>query len=193
MYHHIKGRLVEISPATAIVEAGGIGYSIHITLSTYSAIQSSESVALFLLPIFKEDAQTLFGFYTKSERSLFERLISVSGVGGNTARVILSSLSVEETVQAIASEDVALLKSVKGIGAKTAQRIIIDLKDKVADAALASEEGASAKGQLATEAIAALEVLGYSKRQTEKIIAKLQQGNPEIGLEELIKRALNSL
>lgn len=193
MYHHIKGRLVEISPATAIVEAGGIGYAIQITLPTFSAIQNSESVALFLLPIYKEDAQSLFGFYTKSERTLFEQLISVSGVGGNTARVILSSLSTEETIQAIASEDVALLQSVKGIGAKTAQRVIIDLKDKVAEASIAAEGGSSVKGKLAAEAIAALEVLGYSKRQTEKIIAKLQQGAPEMGLEELIKKSLNSL
>lgn len=190
MFHHIKGKLVEITPATAVIEAAGIGYQVQITLNTYSYISNSKEVFLFLLPIFKEDSQTLFGFSEKSERELFSKLLSVSGVGGNTARVILSSLSVSEAINAIASENVGLLKSVKGIGAKTAQRIIIDLKDKVTGTEASLGQPVSSNS---SEAIAALEVLGYTPRLTERVIANLLKDEPQLKLEDLIKKALNKL
>lgn len=192
MFHHISGKLVEVNPTIAIVETGGIGYEIHISLNTFARLNGQQTVTLFLHPVFKEDAQTLFGFSETRERSLFRHLISVSGVGGNTARVILSSLSPDEATQAIASEDVASLKSVKGIGAKTAQRIVIDLKDKVSPEV---SEGSEAKptGALNKEAVSALEVLGYSPRSTEKIILKILREYPAASLEEIIKIALSKL
>lgn len=192
MIHHLKGKLVEVTPTQAVIECGGVGYLVNISLQTYSVISNSTDIKLYIYPIYKEDAQTLFGFYQRDERALFSLLISVSGVGGNTARVILSSLSSEEVKLAIAGENVNLLKSVKGIGAKTAERIIVDLKDKVGLVATgeAIAEGPSNK---ATEAVAALEVLGYSPRQTEKIILGLQRENADLAVQDLIKAALKKL
>jgi Holliday junction DNA helicase RuvA len=191
MFHHIKGKVIEVNPAFVIIETAGMGYQINITLNTYSAISSTSEVLLFLLPIYKEDSQTLFGFINKQEREIFSKLLSVSGVGGNTARVILSSLSADEAINAIATENVGLLKSVKGIGAKTAQRIIVDLKDKVGAVEALSAQGGT--GALAAEAVSALEVLGYPSRQTERVILNLQKQDPQQSLEELIKKALNKL
>lgn len=191
MFHHIRGTLTELNPALAVVETGGLGYAINITLNTFSTLNGKKEVMLYILPVYKEDSQTLFGFSSKSEREVFTKLLSVSGVGGNTARVILSSLSVQETVQAIASDNVALLKSVKGIGAKTAQRIIIDLKDKMAAADIELPPGSASA--LSAEAVSALEVLGYSPRQTEKVILNIQKQEPDASLEDLIKKALNKL
>ncbi len=191
MFHHIKGKITEVNPAYVIIETAGIGYEVNITLNTFSELSKLKEAFLYLLPIFKEDSQTLFGFADKREREIFSKLLSVSGVGGNTARVILSSLSADEAINAIASENVGLLKSVKGIGAKTAQRIIVDLKDKVGGVeALGAEGGMS---NIASEAVAALEVLGYNSRQTEKVILNLQKENPQQSLESLIKQALNKL
>ncbi|MDZ7848821.1 MAG: Holliday junction branch migration protein RuvA [Owenweeksia sp.] len=161
MIYHISGKLVEVSPTFAIIECAGVGYQVNISLTTYSQLGSSEQVKLYTFPIYKEDSQTLYGFFSKQERDTFSRLISVSGVGGNTARVILSSLAPNEVVEAIAGENVSLLKSIKGIGAKTAERIIVDLKDKVG----AIEMDATAPGStgsLKAEALSALEVLGYN-------------------------------
>jgi len=191
MFHHIKGKLLEITPATAVVEASGLGYQVQISLNTYSDISNSKEVFLFLLPIFKEDSQTLFGFSEKGERELFSKLLSVSGVGGNTARVILSSLNVNEAINAIASENVGLLKSVKGIGAKTAQRIIIDLKDKVTGTQ--AYLGVMPVSSISSEAVAALEVLGYPPRLTERVVANFLKEEPHLKLEDLIKKALNKL
>ncbi|MGB0176526.1 MAG: Holliday junction branch migration protein RuvA [Owenweeksia sp.] len=195
MIHHLQGKLVEVNPAFAVVECGGVGYLVNITLNTYTHISGASEVKLFTLPIYKEDGQTLFGFYKRTEREVFSLLISVSGVGGNTARVILSSLSAEEVCECIAAENVNLLKSVKGIGAKTAQRIIVDLKDKMA-AIATGDAGAVSAGQgadLIPEATAALEVLGYSNRQTHKILHQIRKDQPAISLEELIKTALKRL
>lgn len=191
MYHHLKGQLIEINPAMAIVECYGVGYEVNITLHTFSSLQGAREVMLYTLPIFKEDSQVLFGFSERSERAVFEKLIAVSGVGGNTARVILSSLSANETLNAIAAENVSMLQSVKGIGAKTAQRIIIDLKDKVKSIAQPAEEGSNTA--LSSEAVSALEVLGYPARQTERVIHKILRENPSFSLEDLIKQALNKL
>ena len=126
MIHHLRGKLTEINPTYAVIDCGGVGYLVNITLNTYTSISGKEEVSLFTLPIYKEDSQTLFGFISKLEKNMFVLLISVSGVGGNTARVILSSLSSQEVQDCIASENVGVLQSVKGIGAKTAQRIIVD-------------------------------------------------------------------
>lgn len=194
MIHHLKGKLVEINPAFAVVECQGVGYLVNITLHTYTSISEMSEVKLYTLPIYKEDAQVLFGFYHKSEREIFSLLLSVSGVGGNTARVILSSLSAEEVQDCIASENVGLLKSVKGIGAKTAQRIIVDLKDKVSRVVLhTSASVPSADNAIISEASSALEVLGYPSRQTDKLLYTIKKENPSMGLEELIKTALKRL
>ncbi len=194
MIYHLQGKLVEVTPAFAVVDCGGVGYMVNITLQTYTHISGASAVKLYTLPIYKEDSQTLFGFHSKTEREMFSLLISVSGVGGNTARVILSSLSAEELQDCIASENTALLKSVKGIGAKTAQRIIVDLKDKVSGIGLNEASGSTTgDSNLVQEATSALEVLGYQSRQTHKILYQIKKENPSIGLEELIKTALKRL
>ena len=183
---------MEVTPTYAVIDCSGVGYLINVTLSTYSAISSKKAIKLYTYPIYKEDSQTLFGFSEKQERDIFIQLISVSGVGGNTARVILSSLSAAEVISAISSENVALLKSIKGIGAKTAQRIIIDLKDKVSgldSVSVSDMSGSSVKMEAAT----ALEVLGYAPKQTEKLLLKLTSELPEAGVEEIIKQALKRL
>ncbi len=192
MIHHLNGTLQEVNPTQAIIECNGVGYLVSISLQTYTAIASKKQLSLFILPIYKEDSQTLFGFFQKDERALFALLISVSGVGGNTARVILSSLSSDELTNAIASENVKLLQSVKGIGAKTAQRIIIDLKDKVSGIAV-SNSSIGGPNANANEAIAALEVLGYQPRQTEKVILNLLKDDNTMAVETLIKAALKKL
>ncbi len=193
MLHHIKGMLTEIKPTTAIIECGGIGYEINISLHTYSEISRNKEVMLFLYPIYKEDSQSLYGFASRLEREVFGHLISVNGVGGNTARTILSSLSPAEVIAAIGREDAALLQSVKGIGGKTAQRVIIDLKDKMAALVPESESLGSLDHNLKREALAALEVLGYSARQTDRVISKILQQESQITIEELIKAALKKL
>jgi Holliday junction DNA helicase RuvA len=192
MIYHINGDLVEVNPAFAVVECAGVGYLIHITLNTFASISNAKKVKLYTHPIYKEDAEVLFGFYDKSEKEIFVRLISVSGVGGNTARVILSSLSAEEVVEAITHENVTLLKSIKGIGAKTAERIIVDLKDKLSGIEV-SAGVSGAVGSAKTEASSALEVLGYAPRQTEKIILQITKEHPGAGVEEIIKQALKRL
>ena len=192
MIYHIEGKLTEVTPTFVVIDCSGVGYLVNITLSTYLAISSSEAVKLYIHPIYKEDSQTLFGFNDKQEREIFIRLISVSGVGGNTARVILSSLSSGEVVSAISSENVALLKSIKGIGAKTAQRIIVDLKDKVSG--IESVSTTESPGlNVKMEASSALEVLGYAPKQTEKLLLKLTSEMPDAGVEEIIKQALKRL
>lgn len=192
MIYHINGDLVEVTPAFAVVECAGVGYLIHTTLNTFIAISNAKKVKLYIHPIYKEDAQVLFGFHDKSEREIFTQLISVSGVGGNTARVILSSLSTEEVVEAISHENVTLLKSIKGIGAKTAERIIVDLKDKVSGIAVSAATSGVVSSAKA-EASSALEVLGYAPRQTEKIILQITKQHPDAGVEDIIKQALKRL
>lgn len=192
MIYHIDGKLTEVTPTYAVLDCSGVGYLVHITLSTYSTISSKTSAKLFTHVIYKEDAQTLFGFSDRQEKEMFILLISVSGVGGNTARVILSSLSAGEVIQAIAAENVALMKSIKGIGVKTAQRIIIDLKDKVSGVET-SAFGQTLEANVKMEASSALEVLGYQPKQTEKLLIKLTSEKPEAGVEEIIKQALKRL
>lgn len=192
MLHYIKGFLVEVNPTTAIVECSGIGYEINISLNTFSAIRGLKELQLFLHPIYKEDSQTLYGFYSKKECSIFQQLISVSGVGGNTARTILSSLDPAEVIAGVSRDDVAMLQGVKGIGAKTAQRIILDLKDKLIklhDEDLSLPQSPGVK----SEATAALGVLGYNPRQSERVLSTILKQSPEFTVEELIKAALKKL
>ena len=192
MITQIKGRLIEKSPTELVVDCNGIGYSINITLNTFSKIGNDENIKLYTHLIVKEDSHTLFGFLSKSERSLYKLLISVSGVGASTARTMLSSMTTGEIISSINTEDVNSVQSIKGIGSKTAQRIILELKDKIH-----SQEIDDSKIHLITkdadEAITALEVLGYSRKHTIKIINKIKAENPSISVESLIKKALNKL
>ena len=194
MYDFIKGTLVEVNPAYAVVEAGGVGYSINISLNTYSQIVSQREVLLYIHLIVREDAHILHGFSSKEERSLFRLLISVSGIGANTANVMLSSMNVNEVVRAIQTEDVDAIRRVKGIGLKTAQRVVIELKDKVDRGMETSDQGGVALySSLKEEALSALVMLGFARAQVTKTLDKiLSSGNVE-SVEELIKQALKQL
>ncbi len=193
MITHIRGKLVEKNPTYAIIECNGVGYFLHISLNTFSKIPDSEAVLLFTHLSIREDAHTLFGFADKTEREIFKLLISVSGVGPSIARTMLSSMTTEQIQQAIASEDIPTIQSVKGIGAKTAQRVIIDLKDKILKTYELQEDSINTNNTLKEEALSALEVLGFNRRQVDKIIQKIIQESPNISLENIIKQALKNL
>ncbi len=194
MITYIKGKLIEKSPTNAIIEANGIGYFLNISLNTFSKIPDKESVLLYTHLSIREDAHTLFGFINKLEREIFKLLISVSGVGPSIARTMLSSMTSEQIQQAIATEDIPTIQSVKGIGAKTAQRVIIDLKDKILKTYTISEDNLDTSyNTVKDEALSALEVLGYTKRQVDKLVQKIMQETPNISLEVLIKQALKNL
>lgn len=193
MITHIRGKLVEKNPTFVIIECNGIGYFLHISLHTYSKIPDVEAVKLFTYFSVKEDSQTLFGFSDKIEREIFKLLISVSGVGTSIARTMLSSMNPGQIQQAIASEDVATIQSVKGIGAKTAQRVIIDLRDKIVKTYLFSEDSNQTNNTIKEEALSALEVLGFSRKQVEKLVHKIIQEAPDTALEQIIKQALKTL
>lgn len=194
MYSFISGTVVEKNPAFVVLDNQGVGYLINITLSTFTAIGEQERVRLFVHLAIREDAHLLYGFYTEQERSLFLQLITVSGVGCNTARLILSSMTVKEAVDAIATNNIKMIQSVKGIGAKTAQRIIVDLHDKVGKMDVGvSENSPAGYNTLKDEALSALMVLGFSKTSIEKTLDKLlkEMANPSV--EDLIKEALRLL
>ena len=195
MITHIKGLLVEKNPAYVVIEtAGGVGYYIHISLSTFSQIKEEKELKLFTHYVVKEDAHVLYGFYEEAERTLFRLLISVNGIGPNTACLILSALSVQDVVNAISSEDVRTIQSVKGIGAKTAQRVIIELKDKLAKASFsASEKFSTAYNNNKVEALSALVALGFAKNPAEKVLDKILKEEASATVEELIKKALKLL
>ena len=173
MITHIKGRLVEKSPTELVIDCNGIGYLVNISLNTFSLLSDSEAISLYTHLQVKEDSHTLFGFFDKSERNLFRKLISVSGIGASTARTMLSSLNPQEIQRAILTENVSTIQSVKGIGLKTAQRVIIELKDKVNLADSSGEISISSLNQNREEALSALEVLGYSRKQTSKVVDEL--------------------
>ena len=191
MITQIRGRLIEKSPTELIVDCNGIGYSINISLNTFSKIGNEENIKLYTHLIIKEDSHSLYGFFEKSERSLFKLLISVSGVGASTGRMMLSSLTPNEIVSAIMTENVQVIQSIKGIGLKTSQRVILELKDKVL--LEGSEQQELNLNNESSEAASALEVLGYSQKQTSKILSKIITENPGINVETLIKKALNKL
>jgi Holliday junction DNA helicase RuvA len=198
MIEYIRGELVEITPALAVIDCNGIGYGIHISLNTYSAIQSKKSVKLYIYEAIREDAHVLFGFSTKQERELFLLLISVSGIGGNTARMILSALSPAELCNVISSGNEKLLKGVKGIGLKTAQRIIVDLKDKIATTGGETVSGSTATlspahSEVYDEAIAALTMLGFAQAPSQKVVTAILKEEPELTVEKVIKLALKRL
>ena len=193
MITQITGRLVEKSPTELVIDCNGIGYLVNISLNTYSMIGDDENISLFTYLQVKEDSHTLFGFCDKQERNLFKKLISVSGIGASTARTMLSSISPEEIQNAIISENVSTIQSIKGIGLKTAQRVIIDLRDKVGLLLEKNEINTNIYNTNQDEALSALEVLGYGRKQTTKIVQMLINESPEITVEQLIKGALNKL
>jgi len=193
MITHVKGKLVEKNPTYVIVETGGIGYFLNISLNTFSQLPEGESVFLYTFLSVKEDSQTLFGFTTKIERALFKLLISVSGVGPSIARTMLSSMSTDEIKHAIASGNSDVIQSVKGIGAKTAQRVIIDLKDKILKSFAIDEVSLPQSNTTKEEALTALEVLGFMRKQSEKVIDKILVSDANLKVEQLIKMALKKL
>lgn len=199
MIEYIKGDLTELTPAIAVIEAGGVGYGLSISLNTYSAIQGKQQIKLYVYEVIREDAHLLFGFATKTERELFVALITVSGVGGNTARMILSAFTPAELSDIIASGNDKLLKSVKGIGLKMAQRIIIDLKDKIQLQAIGTESNVSrnaisqAVNTTMEEATAALTMLGFAPAPTQKVVSTILKEHPEYPVEQIIKLALKQL
>ena len=194
MYEYIQGKLAELAPAYAVVETGGVGYLLHISLQTYSEIEGRSEVKLFTHFVVREDAQILYGFATKTERELFRHLISVSGVGGNTARMILSTYSPRELQGIITAGNAVLLKNVKGLGLKTAQKIIVELSGKLtglgdADTALP----AAGNGEKLEEALAALVMLGFAKTAAEKALRGILRENPGASVEDLVRMGLKSL
>ena len=193
MISHIQGKLVEKTPTEVVIECHGVGYEIHISLHTYSQIPDSENVKLYTYLQVKEDAHSLFGFAEKKERELFKLLISVSGIGASTARTMLSSLNPEQIIQAIAANDVGTVQSIKGIGLKTAQRVILDIKDKVLKIYAIEEISGSLYNTNKEEALSALEVLGYIRKNAEKVVEKIIVNSPAATVEELIKQALKVL
>lgn len=190
MYEYIEGEFVEKSPAHLIVQAGHLAYNIHISVNTYSQVSKLTKGRLYLHFVVREDAQILYGFGSREEREIFRLLISVSGVGANTARLILSSLSPQEVSQAILAGNVTLLQGVKGIGAKSAQRIIVDLKDKVGKGAGIDELFFSQDNTSREEALSALVALGFPKKSVEKILGRILSEQPELSVEEVVKAAL---
>jgi Holliday junction DNA helicase RuvA len=193
MITQLKGRMIEKSPTEIVIDCNGVGYLVNISLNTFSKLSDSESISLYTHLQVKEDSHTLFGFYEKTERNLFRQLISVSGIGASTARTMLSSLTPSEIQSAIVSGNVSVIQSVKGIGLKTAQRVIIDLKDKMSLISENNQFIGNISNTNQDEALSALEVLGYNRKQTSKLIEMLVNNSPEMSVEELIKRALNKL
>ena len=193
MYAFISGKIAEITPAYAIIDNHGVGYFINITLNTFAAIGEQTEVKLFTHLQVLEDAHNLFGFYTAKERDMVELLISVSGVGCNTARLILSSLTVDELSTAIASEDIRTIQAVKGIGSKTAQRLVVDLKDKVKKTDFTETLAEPVNNTVKNEALSALVILGFSKNAASKALDKLLKQSPDTPVEVLIREALKLL
>jgi Holliday junction DNA helicase RuvA len=193
MITQVRGRLVEKSPTEVVVDCNGVGYLLHISLNTFSSLPADENVVLYTHLSIREDAHTLFGFINKTEREIFKLLISVSGVGPSIARTMLSSMTSEEIQNAIASENVQLIQSVKGIGIKTAQRVIVDLKDKILKTFNIDEISVRTSNTNRDEALSALEVLGFQRKQSDKIITAVLKENPDASVEKIIKLALKNL
>lgn len=201
MIEYIRGGLAELSPATAVIDCNGLGYAVNISLNTYAAIQGKKECKLYIYEAIREDAYILYGFADKQERELFLLLISVSGIGGNTARMILSALSPAELVNVISTENANLLKTVKGIGLKTAQRVIVDLKDKIKTGAASAGNTigslgrmlSAANAQVQEEAIAALTMLGFAQAPSQKVVLAILKEEPDAPVEQVIKLALKRL
>ena len=193
MIAHIQGKLVEKTPTEVIIDCNGVGYNINISLHTYSLLPSSDFIKLFTHLIIKEDAHSLYGFVEKSEREIFKMLLTVSGIGAGIARTMLSSLEPKQIIQALASGDVATIQSIKGIGGKTAQRAILDLKDKVLKIYDLDEVSMVSNNTNRDEALSALEVLGFVRKASEKVVDKVLQQHPDASVEMIIKQALKNL
>ena len=196
MYEYISGALTELSPTYAVVEAAGVGYYINISLHTFSAIEGQEQVRLYVHFVVREDAQILYGFATRQERELFRLLISVSGVGGNTARMILSTYSTSELKNIISTGNAVLLKNVKGLGLKTAQKIIVELNGKMIDLGLeakAVEKKSEVDNEVLNETVAALVMLGFQKAASEKVVKALLKEQSDISVEDAVRQALRRM
>lgn len=196
MIEYVKGKLEELTPATAVIDCNGVGYIANISLNTYSAIQGKESCKLYIYEGIREDAYVLYGFADKQERELFLLLISVSGIGGNTGRMILSAMSPAELCSVISSGNVGMLKMVKGIGARTAERIIVDLKDKIKTGSVQEGGSASVAGVsliVQEEALSALVMLGFPSNASQKVVAAILKEDPQTPVESVIKQALKRL
>ena len=193
MITQVRGRLVEKNPTEVVIDCNGVGYLLHISLNTFSSLPADENVVLYTHLSIREDAHTLFGFINKTEREVFKLLISVSGVGPSIARTMCSSMTSEEIQNAIASEDVKLIQSVKGIGAKTAQRVIVDLKDKILKTFDIDTISVTQSNTNKDEALSALEVLGFHRKQSDKVVNTVLKENPDASVEKIIKSALKNL
>ncbi|NHF58364.1 Holliday junction branch migration protein RuvA [Flavobacteriaceae bacterium TP-CH-4] len=193
MIDHLKGRLIEKNPTHVVIECAGVGYFVNISLNTYSKIGDTENIQLFTHLQIKEDSHTLFGFYEKSEREIFRLLLSVSGIGSSTARTMLSSLTPIQVRDAIAGSDVATIQGIKGIGAKTAQRVILDLKDKILKIYDVGEVSLPSNNTNKDEALSALEVLGFVRKQAERVVDKVLAQDATLSVEDIIKRTLKNL
>ena len=193
MIEYIKGNIAEITPTYTVIDNNGIGYFANISLNTYTSLQNKKAATLYIYEAIREDAHVLYGFHDKHEREMFMLLISVSGVGPNSARMILSSLSPSELETAIATSGVAALKAVKGIGAKTAQRIIVDLKDKIKAPTDTLNIQIPANNEIFDEALAALVMLGFSQQASQKVLKKLLADTQEPNVEDVIKKALKMM
>lgn len=193
MIHHLKGKLIEKNPTHIIVECNGVGYFVNISLHTFSKLPDSELVNIYTHLQVKEDSHTLFGFSEKSEREIFRLLLSVSGIGSSTARTMLSSMSPVEIRDAIANGNVPAIQAIKGIGAKTAQRVILDLRDKILKVYDIDEVSLTPNNTNKDEALSALEVLGFARRQAEKVVDKVISQDPSLSVENIIKLALKNL
>jgi len=193
MISHLSGKLVSKSPTSLVVECNGIGYEVNISLNTYSRIIDSEQIKIYTHLQIREDSHSIFGFFDELERSVFRLLISVSGIGANTARTMLSSMPPNKVIESIQSDNVVAIQSIKGIGAKTAQRVIIDLKDKVLKLIDDNDFNVSPNNTQREEALSALSVLGYPIKQTQRIVDSLMNAEPDMPVERIIKNALNKL
>ncbi len=194
MFAYIRGKLVEKNPAYAVIETQGVGYMLHISIHTYEKLQDIENCKLFTHLVIKEDAHTLYGFIDDFERDVFRNLISVSGIGPNTARMMLSSMNPDDVCQAVATGNIGLLQTIKGIGGKTAQRVVIELKDKLAKKTVILENSSIANNTIQQEALSGLIMLGFVRNVAEKAIFKVVNNSEgSLSVEELIKRALKIL
>lgn len=193
MIAHIQGKLVEKNPTEVIIDCNGVGYQINISLHTFGLLPNTDQIKLYTHLLIKEDSHSLFGFVEKSEREIFKLLISVSGIGANIARTMLSSIEPKQIINAIASGDVATVQSIKGIGAKTAQRAILDLKDKVLKLYDIEEVSLVTNNTNKDEALSALEVLGFVRKASEKVVDKIVANTPDATVETIIKQALKNL
>jgi Holliday junction DNA helicase RuvA len=193
MIAHIQGKIVEKNPTEVVIDCGGVGYHINISLHTYSLLPNLDHIKLFTYLQVKEDAHTLFGFFEKSEREIFKMLLSVSGIGASIARTMLSSLDPKQIINAIASGDITTIQSIKGIGSKTAQRVVLDLKDKMIKLFDLDEVSMVQNNTNRDEALSALEVLGFVRKTSEKLVEKIIKEDPDAAVESIIKKALKSL